>query len=603
SGTLTLTGTSSNALWLEFGKSGSSGGGVYATESATVKINDNVNISRCRAGNTGCANRQNWNLSYGSVTDSDNGGALFIGKKLEIKSTNGSVNIYDNCASNGGAIYLTEKADLYIDANTNRNSNVYMNIFDNVAKHNGGAISTRGSISALKYVNLFRNLAQGEDNYAGNGGGIYKTNGTYSNVVTEIQDIKLTYNKAKSYGGAIYNEGNVTSGNTIAINGSSAVKGSAVYNTGTLNVSVLNAYDNGGSLTLNRVTETTNGSSNYKQHVEASYNGNTTVTTEGTVYNDGGSMSLSGTGKIQNNVASNNGSAIFNNGTITNLNCIISGNSGCQSVVYNNQYKSITSSVNDSNVLSITDNMGVNFWNYGTVSINGNGADKTNFTVKNGSLYGEILNGVSSNTDAMGIFNITNANVDIGSTSSSLIAINNARGHFTITNCKGNVTSGNSVTVHNQKQSEFTYEGGGNTTFTNATTDGTIIRNDNKASVGAGAILQATGGKTLAYGIYNDSGATLTMATKIVGQVSGNGTNTGVVNTGIYNIGTIGQYAGTIVASDCGIDNKKTVNMCGGTMSSCTIGLLNGNEDASSNNNNLVEVEKLTTTFSETKML
>ena len=125
-------------------------------------------------------------------------------------------------------------------------------------------------------------------------------------------------------------------------------------------------------------------------------------------------MSLSGTGKIQNNVASNNGSAIFNNGTITNLNCIISGNSGCQSVVYNNQYKSITSSVNDSNVLSITDNMGVNFWNYGTVSINGNGADKTNFTVKNGSLYGEILNGVSSNTDAMGIFNITNANVDIG---------------------------------------------------------------------------------------------------------------------------------------------------------------------------------------------
>lgn len=601
SGTLTLTGTSSNALWLEFGKSGSSGGGVYATESATVKINDNVNISRCRAGNTGCANRQNWNLSYGSVTDSDNGGALFIGKKLEIKSTNGSVNIYDNCASNGGAIYLTEKADLYIDANTNRNSNVYMNIFDNVAKHNGGAISTRGSISALKYVNLFRNLAQGEDNYAGNGGGIYKTNGTYSNVVTEIQDIKLTYNKAKSYGGAIYNEGNVTSGNTIAINGSSAVKGSAVYNTGTLNVSVLNAYDNGGSLTLNRVTETTNGSSNYKQHVEASYNGNTTVTTEGTVYNDGGSMSLSGTGKIQNNVASNNGSAIFNNGTITNLNCIISGNSGCQSVVYNNQYKSITSSVNDSNVLSITDNMGVNFWNYGTVSINGNGADKTNFTVKNGSLYGEILNGVSSNTDAMGIFNITNANVDIGSTSSSLIAINNARGHFTITNCKGNVTSGNSVTVHNQKQSEFTYEGGGNTTFTNATTDGTIIRNDNKASVGAGAILQATGGKTLAYGIYNDSGATLTMAAKIVGQVSGNGTNTGVVNTGIYNIGTIGQYAGTIVASDCGIDNKKTVNMCGGTMSSCTIGLLNGNEDASSNNNNLVEVEKLTTTFSENK--
>lgn len=605
SGTLTLTGTSDSALYFEFGKSGSSGGGVYATESATVKINDNVNISRCRAGNTGCANRQNWNLGYGSVKDSNgnlldaNGGAMFIGKKLEIKSTNGSVNIYDNCASNGGAIYLTEKADLEIDANTNRNSNVYMNIFDNTAKHNGGAISTRGSISALKYVNLFRNLAQGEDNYAGNGGGIYKANGTYNNEVTGIQDIKLTYNKAKSLGGAIYNEGNVTSGNTVAINGSSAIYGSALYNVGSFNVSAFNAHDNGGTLTLKRVTETTNGTSNYKEHVEPSYDGSSVFTTDGAVYNTG-SLSLSGAGKIQNNVAKSGGSAIFNNGTISNLNGTISGNSGCESVIYNCQYKSIVASVDDTNVLSITDNKGVNIWNYGSISVNGNSSDKTNFTIKNGTLYGEILNGVSSNSIAASFY-VTGATVDIGSdtSSSKLYAINNARGRVTFKNCKGKITSNNGITVNNQSPSTFVYSGGGETVFTSSATNGTIVQNDGGASVGAGAYIfpMEKSEITTKYGIYNNTDATLTVAATIVGKQAN---YAGTMETGIYNQGELKQFAGTITSeTKYGIDNKNLIEFCEGQINNCDTGLMN--EYQGVNENKVTVIKKIITDFEKNK--
>ena len=605
SGTLTLTGTSDSALYLEFGKSGSSGGGVYATESATVKINDNVNILRCRAGNTGCANRQNWNLGYGSVKDSNgnlldaNGGAMFIGKKLEIKSTNGSVNIYDNCASNGGAIYLTEKADLCIDANTNRGSNVYMNIFDNVAKHNGGAISTRGSISSFKYVNLFRNLAQGEDNTAGNGGGIYKANGTYNNEVTGIQDIKLTYNKAKSLGGAIYNEGNVTSGNAVAINGSSAIYGSALYNAGTFNVSAFNAHDNGGTLTLKRVTETTNGTSNYKEHVEPSYDGSSVFTTDGAVYNTG-SLSLSGAGKIQNNVAKSGGSAIFNNGTISNLNGTISGNSGCESVIYNCQYKSIVASVDDTNVLSITDNKGVNIWNYGSISVNGNSSDKTNFTVKNGTLYGEILNGVSSNS-IVASFYVTGATVDIGSdtSSSKLYAINNAKGRVTFKNCKGKITSNNGITVNNQSPSTFVYSGGGETVFTSSATNGTIIQNDGGASVGTGAYIfpMEKSEITTKYGIYNNTDATLTVAATIVGKQAN---YAGTMETGIYNQGELKQFAGTITSeTKYGIDNKNLIEFCEGQINNCDTGLMNEYQGVSENK--VTVIKKIITDFEKNK--
>lgn len=108
------------------------------------------------------------------------GGALYVNGKMTVT---GSSFTYNSATENGGAIYLSDKADAVFDANT---------VSNNTAGKSGGAISNGGELT-IKGVSYVMDNTAGE-----NGGGVYNT-GTL-----RIEEVNLVSNTAAKLGGGVF---------------------------------------------------------------------------------------------------------------------------------------------------------------------------------------------------------------------------------------------------------------------------------------------------------------------------------------------------------------------------------------------------------------
>lgn len=322
-GVVKLQGNSSNALNIQWGRSAKAGGGIFVGETATLQINNYVNIIHNYAGNNSVWSNSTYsivdsNVTYGKTTSSYGGGINCRGT-LYISGTGTS--IYENGAYNGGGVSVMGSGSMEMYGNYGSTGN-YLSIYSNDAVNDGGGLyaytsSTTPINVTLSYVSIANNNA---GNY---GGGIsYSSN---VNVVS-MDKCSLEYNKSASCGGAIWLEaGSIINSVTNSHAGyNQATRGAGMYNNGTIyaldNVSF---YNNGGTVTY---TETANANYSYITTRTAAYSDSTVITTSGggifvgsrgSIKSNGNSKSISGC-KIYSNVASLAGGGMYIEGSVVN---------------------------------------------------------------------------------------------------------------------------------------------------------------------------------------------------------------------------------------------------------------------------------------------
>lgn len=195
---------------------------------------------------------------YSNTATSSGGAICLLGGALTVE---GSTNVHDNSAKNGGAFYVADKT---------RNDAYYVNTDQLPAKYSlneggwweGGEIAdyvtkytdTKPGVVVIKSGTFSNNKAT-----TGSGGVLYLT-GTQSSV--EVQGGTMTNNSAKQHGGAIYsNGGNYTMLNGTISNNSATQNGGAVYVKGNVTIKhgILNenTAQNGGAVYMAGTTSTT----------------------------------------------------------------------------------------------------------------------------------------------------------------------------------------------------------------------------------------------------------------------------------------------------------------------------------------------------------
>ena len=210
-----------NATFKDNNASGS-GGAVYWTSSDGTFVNSSVTGSNAREGGalywTGDSANLNY-LKFDEVSAADNGGILYISaSNINVSSSN----FFNSNASSGGAIYWLGADGILFNASFINNSAVL----------DGGAIYWMGNNANLTSVN-FTNNSAGVD-----GGALYIVSyGAYLNTVN------FTNNSAANYGGGVYWGGNGNIQNAeFKLN--KAYSGSAIYNSGILDLSSAVILDN-----------------------------------------------------------------------------------------------------------------------------------------------------------------------------------------------------------------------------------------------------------------------------------------------------------------------------------------------------------------------
>ena len=136
------------------------GGAIYIRQ-GDVQFDGNTKFSQNRAHSGGAIDTEYSSLSFASSTIFDNNSALENGGALNVLRTNvdlmGIVNFCFNSAENGGAIFLTAAATLYIESKNSNFSSSY-----NRASKYGGGIFYADNITPIQcnYINDYATFLQ-----------------------------------------------------------------------------------------------------------------------------------------------------------------------------------------------------------------------------------------------------------------------------------------------------------------------------------------------------------------------------------------------------------------------------------------------------------
>ncbi|WP_162685743.1 hypothetical protein [Methanosphaera sp. BMS] len=282
-----------------------------------------------------------------------------------IYNRNGTMNIYNstlnnNNATHGGVIFNTmghNSAESFMGYNSAEDLvsavlNIYnCSLYDNHATEEGGAISQSMAITNIYNSSLYNNTA--------NNGGATFNNGYF--VFFNIYNSSLYDNHATEHGGAIYNYGTAISDYSYQLYNSTlynntADNGGAIYNMGSLNISLSSLYDNyannggaiyaGGTLNISFSSLYNNHATEYGGAIFAnsvlyiSFSSlyDNYANNGGAIYNYW-SLYLSFSA-LYNNYA-NNGGAIYSYGTVDLNYSTLKNNtatSGSGGAIYNGEY-------------------------------------------------------------------------------------------------------------------------------------------------------------------------------------------------------------------------------------------------------------------------
>jgi predicted outer membrane repeat protein len=529
-GAFALSGVAVNA-----NGAGTSGGGIFTTGALTL---NNVDVLNNTAGADGGG------VAAASVTVSN---ASSVGGNKATKGNGGGVYSADTVAASASSI-TGNTADAAGDP----------------AKGNGGGIFAAGAVSLSNSTTLSGNTAKG-----GDGGGVYATGGTVSNVA-------VSRNTApQGSGGGIFNAGaDMTLDGTTLVGGPADADGNTAANGG-------GVFNTGAALTLNGIavrnnTATTNGggvaSAGGLSLTNASISGNAAGASGGGVYASGGTLSISGgtiggaTNAEGNQAASGGGVAsavaITLDGTTLNGNRATSGNGGGIATAGG----SVTDATLSRN--SATQASGGGIANTGTLTLNGttliggNTNAEGNTAANGGGLYntgsltlnGQAIRNNQASINGGGVFSSGALTVN----ASMAIAGNQADSGGGIYNLGGTLTL-NGVTV------------GGGAAGANSATNGGGIYNTGSLTSTGGALSGNTATAGKGGGIYT-SGTSIFNGGTIDGNTAANG-------GGLYNAGGLTLTADTSgnTASPATISGNTATGSGGGIYSEKdTLGLNGG---------------------------
>lgn len=297
--------------------------------------------------------------SSSSVGGLANGGAIYNVGNAEINGHFTNNFAYsENENAQGGAIFNADSGTLTLADNKT--------FYGNRAGYAGGAIYNEGSVSALNGMRFDTNISSF-------GGAIYNIS---DNGIQSISNSLFVGNIA-SKGGAINNQGNISTITENTFENNVGVEGAAIWNNGTIS-EISNSNFFGNSVLSNRTNVIVQG---------------------GAIYNDeSGYITFKGNNAFVDNTASgvandihNLGSLTFADGTTT----IGGGITGSGSLNLNE---------------GATLNIGANTINQGTMNINGNVAASIVNSQSYGKLVGDLTVGDSAeltlNIGATGVYNI-----------------------------------------------------------------------------------------------------------------------------------------------------------------------------------------------------
>lgn len=372
------------------------------------------------AAEGGGAVYNNGNIENINATFNNNGKYTSDDKTVNTKiggaiMNDGNINnLYDSTfkgnssTEKGGAIYNTGTIKTQKTVN-----------FDSNTSANGGALYNEGTYNLSRYSNFSNNKAEQ------NGGAIYNAEGgtiTSSSLVNQT----FTNNSAGEKGGAIYNEGTMSLGgdpnaggsshagqnNSVVFSGNSAKEGGAIYNTGSLDIkkSTFNSntasqaggaiYNNSENLTIDSIAFNNN-KAYTKGEEEAGDKGY-----GGAVFNSQGKTVTVSNSSFNGNEAGVSGGAIYNGGTATVSGNTFTGNKAqAGGAIFNQNTLNIAENTFEANSASY----GGAILNYETGTIttlsgkfNANTASQTGGAVYNAGSINTICGSFTNNKAELG---------------------------------------------------------------------------------------------------------------------------------------------------------------------------------------------------------
>lgn len=290
------------------------GGVLFNDENANTDIIDTVIYgSTADAGGALYNVLGNLYVSKSEIYDSvanTNGGAILNAQGLLMLEDS---TLENNTAENGGALFNTVNQDVYVNID-----NVVFN--NNTALENGGALydlsaNINWTISNSTFIK----------NDAGHhGGALYLLGTSHLTIAGQFGgESLLENNDAVLFGGAIYNETNLTIRNAT-LEGNSGWEGGAVYNAGSgdLIIDRTALLNNTGHFRGGAIFDVATGSFTT---VNSTYSGNNSLSYGGAIYYKGALARLANVTLYGNSSA--HGSGIYTGATVQMYNSIITASS------------------------------------------------------------------------------------------------------------------------------------------------------------------------------------------------------------------------------------------------------------------------------------
>lgn len=534
-------------------------GGIYVADGYSSVYYSTINRNVAQYGGGVYIYNHSSNATFLSDTISNNRASVLGGGVYNARTTGNAIfnstNVTSNATTNTSAGY---GAGLYNAGECNYN--------DGEISNNGGTLTLTSSVIAE---------ATGQCAYTASynintvvtprGGGVFNS-ATHS---FNILNTKISGNVATGWGGGVLNCG------TVKVNGTAQfVNNKAQYGGGFFNCSYEDTAGSGSYIGTATITS-------------ATFKNNSAGNKGGAIYNHKSGSKLANLSimnvTIDGNTATDVGSGIANYGTISRCSGTITNGKTSSVAVYNEGTISSDKSTDnqDSGVLKIYNNNGIGLQNKKSFSLNGGEfweyGNTAVATINSGTItLKNMLVKVSSATSYV----LQN---EAGSTA-MLLSI---YGYMYSTGNKYSIYNSGNITLGTTTNGSL-----GNFYFSNGTgTDGSAaIYNKGTCNLASYSVIVPLNGKTMTYGVYNESGASLSSAGTIEGTgysktTSDTAMYTGTIQTGIHNLGTVVQAAGTIRnCGSYGINNVATVTECSADISNCVTGVFNGSStDAGKN--------------------
>ncbi len=467
---VTINGTSE----VGYNTANQQGGGIYNRDEgsgATLTLNDSAQVSSNTAtedgggifnydGGSGATLTLNDSAQVSSNTATEDGGGIFNydGGGGATLTLNDSAQVSNNTAGDDGG-------GIYSDGTSGSNPTITLNdsseVSGNRAVDNGAGIDNReGMVILTATSRVYNNIADSDGNGVGNGGGISNDDDGGSGVSITLNGNSQVISNTAEFGGGIYiyDDGG---GATLVLNDNSQV----ISNT---------AGDDGGGVHSDGAG---GGNPTVTLNDSSEVSGNRAVDNGAGIDNREGTVILTATSRVYNNIADSDGNGVGNGGGINN------DDDGGATLVLNDNSQVISN--------TSTDDGGGIYNESGTVTMNNSSQIVSNQAARHGGGIDNYDNGqVTLNGASM--YNNT-AVINGGGINNhfeSRLTLNSASVYSnTAGNIGGGINSGAIVTIISSTISynQAIIDGGGISGLLTSTTtlvNATISNND--ADVGGG---------------------------------------------------------------------------------------------------------------------